>query len=175
MRSKMSLDLKFWLSQGEIVAPDPSPSSSWPIERSLFENFWKPFGCNLLFRDEFMMCTNDPEAGMMNWTVKVFLSSPKFQKFWFFRLFRLFVDFVDVFKKNEKICFVFFKKIFFSTILFSTSHKICKSVRNRKKYGVTSLPDATKTIVFIWITKIVFGVRLVFRCDSRCLALASSV
>ena len=62
----MSLDLKFWLSQGEIVATDASPSSSWPIERSLFENFWKTFGCNLVFRDEFMMCTNDPEAEEMN-------------------------------------------------------------------------------------------------------------
>ena len=60
----MSLDLKFWLSQGEIVAPDASPSSSWPIERSLLEILKSHFRCNFLFREGLMMCTNDPEAGI---------------------------------------------------------------------------------------------------------------
>ena len=39
------------------------PSSSWPIERSLLEILKSHFRCNSLFREELMMCTNDPEAG----------------------------------------------------------------------------------------------------------------
>ena len=109
-----------------------------------------------------------------------FITSPKMRakisEILIFSFFSTFFSIFSMFSNKNMKKHVFSKKYYFHpTILFSTSHKICKSVRNRKKYGVTSLPDATKTIVFIRITKIVRGVRCVFRCDSRCLALASSV
>ena len=61
---QMSLDMHLKLRSGlRGRAKSSDPSSSWPIERSLLEILKSHFRCNFLFREELMMCTNDPEAG----------------------------------------------------------------------------------------------------------------
>ena len=77
--SKMSLDLKRLVAQRVIprLAKMHIQAHLGQSNDHFLEILKSHFRCNFLFREELMMCTNDPEAGINYCSTGFFLSSVK--------------------------------------------------------------------------------------------------